>query len=62
MTKHDDRATKRDVEERVTANSTGQEQAFLRLVHHPISRPRLLDRLRDLGLLSAFLAAENETN
>ena len=40
---------------------TDRERMFLELVQDPVSRRGLLDRLQDLGLLSAFLEAENET-
>jgi UTP:GlnB (protein PII) uridylyltransferase len=38
------------------------EILFLEIVHNPVIRPNLLDRLQDLGLLSAFLQVENGTN
>lgn len=40
---------------------TDEEKLFLELVQDPVSRKGLLDRLQDLGLLSAFLEAENGT-
>lgn len=40
---------------------TDEEKMFLELVQDPVSRKGLLDRLQDLGLLSAFLEAENGT-
>lgn len=36
-----------------------ESKKFLEIVRN--NRPILVDRLRDLGLLSSFLAAENET-
>ena len=41
--------------------ATEEEKKFLRIVNNPKLRARLLDRLAELGLLSAFLQAENET-
>lgn len=41
---------------------TKQEKLFLRMVHDPDLRIVLLARLEQLGLLSAFLQAENGTN
>lgn len=38
-----------------------EEKMFLQMVHDPVSRQHLLDRLEQLGLLSAFLEAENGT-
>lgn len=40
---------------------TDRERMFLELVQDPVSRRGLLDRLQGLGLLSAFLEAENGT-
>lgn len=40
---------------------TDEERMFLELVQDPVSRRGLLDRLQGLGLLSAFLEAENGT-
>lgn len=40
---------------------TKQEKLFLRMVHDPDLRIVLLARLEQLGLLSAFLQAENGT-
>ena len=40
---------------------TDEERMFLELVQDPVSRKGLLDRLQGLGLLSAFLEAENGT-
>lgn len=40
---------------------SNEERKFLRLVNDTISRRSLLARLEQLGLLSAFLAAENGT-
>ena len=37
------------------------EEEFLRQVHDPELKTHLLVRLEQLGLLSAFLEAENET-
>lgn len=37
------------------------EKRFLEMVHDPVLRQALLVRLETLGLLSAFLLAENET-
>lgn len=41
--------------------ATEEEKKFLRIVNNPKLRARLLDRLAELGLLSAFLLEENET-
>ena len=41
---------------------SSDEIKFLEMAKDPTSRPILLDRLARLGLLSAFLEAENETN
>lgn len=38
------------------------EAKFLSMANDPVNRQHLLDRLEQLGLLSAFLAAENGTN
>lgn len=38
-----------------------EEKMFLQMVHDPVSRQHLLARLEQLGLLSAFLEAENGT-
>lgn len=38
-----------------------EESRFLHMVNDPVSRQHLLARLEQLGLLSAFLAAESET-
>lgn len=38
-----------------------REVQFLKMVHDEQFRPILLERLERLGLLSAFLLAENET-
>lgn len=43
-------------------NLTLEEKDFLTYVKSPELRPILLDRLQDLGLLSSFLLAENETS
>ena len=40
---------------------TDKEMEFLRLANDPALRERLLDRLAELGLLSAFLEAESGT-
>lgn len=40
---------------------TAQEVQFLKEANDPAIRQRLLARLERLGLLSAFLAAENGT-
>ena len=40
---------------------TSEEERFLEMVHDPELRPNLLERLRRIGLISEFLAAENET-
>ena len=40
---------------------TENEQKFLELANNPETRQVLLERLEQLGLLSAFLAAENGT-
>ena len=37
---------------------TAEEQQFLQIVHDPARRAGLLERLAELGLLSAFLEAE----
>lgn len=37
------------------------EKKFLEIVSNPLSRPDLLARLEQLGLLSAFLSVESET-
>lgn len=39
-----------------------EEIKFLRLANDPVTRQHLLGRLEQLGLLSAFLAAESGTN
>lgn len=41
--------------------ATEEEKKFLRIVNNPTLRARLLDRLAELGLLSAFLLEENGT-
>ena len=38
-----------------------EEKTFLQMVHDPVSRQHLLAHLEQLGLLSAFLEAENGT-
>ena len=43
-------------------NERTPEQQFLDMVHDPTLREVLLERLARLGLLSAFLQAENGTN
>ena len=40
---------------------TDYEKKFMQAVYDPNLRPNLLARLEQLGLLSAFLAAENGT-
>ena len=49
----------------MTLSDKGQapdyEKQFIELVNDPDQRGRLLERLEKLGLLSAFLQAENET-
>lgn len=40
---------------------TEQESLFLQLANDPVTRSTLLARLEKLGLLSAFLEAENGT-
>lgn len=40
---------------------SNREIEFLRLANDPVSRPALLDRLAQLGELSAFLEAESGT-
>ena len=39
-----------------------QDKMFLQMVHDPTLKADLLVRLEKLGLLSAFLEIENETN
>ena len=41
---------------------TENESMFLQIANNPDVRERLLDRLAQLGLLAAFLAAENGTS
>lgn len=41
---------------------TEEEKQFLEMVHNPEIREALLERLARLGLLAAFLAAENGTS
>lgn len=43
------------------AKLSDEEIKFLRMVNDPINRQHLLDRLEQLGLLSAFLEAESGT-
>lgn len=38
------------------------DKLFLKMIHDPALRTDLLARLEKLGLLSAFLEIENETN
>ena len=40
---------------------TENESMFLQIANNPDVRERLLDRLAQLGLLAAFLAAESGT-
>lgn len=47
--------------ELLTEQLTEDERSFLALVHDPVSRPALLDRLAQLGLLVAFREIENGT-
>ena len=47
--------------EEVITQLTMEEQLFLTLANDPVSRAGLLERLETLGLLSAFLEAENGT-
>ena len=37
------------------------DKLFLQMIHDPLLRAGLLERLEKLGLLSAFLEIENET-
>ena len=39
-----------------------EDQRFLRLIHDPGLREALLEHLREIGEIDAFLQAENETN
>ena len=41
---------------------TDNEKRFLMIANDPAVRARLTARLAELGLLAAFLAAENGTN
>lgn len=45
----------------ILANLTNNEMRFLEMANNPASRPNLLARLEQLGLLAAFLAAESGT-
>lgn len=47
--------------DRVNIELTSQEMEFLREVNDPNLRQHLLARLEQLGLLAAFLEAENGT-
>ena len=50
------------LEKQKNGNLTEDERKFLALANTPELRANLLEHLEQLGLLSAFLAAESETN